>query len=107
MFPVGEGPASTIPKMQGLHTELFKDIGLLQEDLESSSNECGADGEDAVDGLPDVSDTSRPLLADPKEKGLKRVGLVYSPRKSWWAGVILVALSVLIFIITIATSIHK
>lgn len=79
----------------------------LQEDLESSSNECGMEGEEVQDGLPDVSDTSRPLLADPREKGIKRVGLVYSPRKSWWAGIILVALSVLIFIITIATAIHR
>lgn len=65
------------------------------------------DGDDVQDELPGVSDTSRPLLADPREKGLKRVGLVYSPRKSWWAGVILVALSMLIFIITIATAIHR
>ena len=79
----------------------------MQEDLESSSNECGMDGEDIQEGLPDVSDISRPLLADPREKGMKRVGLVYSPRKSWWAGIILVALSVLIFIITIATAIHR
>ncbi len=79
----------------------------LQEDLESSSNECGMEGEDVQDAVLDVSDTSRPLLANPREKGLKRVGLIYSPRKSWWAGVILVALSVLIFIITIATAIHK
>ena len=79
----------------------------LQEDLESSSNECGMEGEDVQDAVLDVSDTSRPLLANPREKGIKRVGLIYSPRKSWWAGVILVALSVLIFIITIATAIHK
>ena len=78
----------------------------VQEDLESSSNESNANGEDIGDNLPSVNDTSRPLLADPREKGIKRVGLVYSPRKSWWAGVILVALSVLIFVITIATAIH-
>lgn len=78
---------------------------ILQEDLESSSNESQPNGVEG-DNLPDVSDTSRPLLADPREKGMKRVGLVYSPRKSWWAGMVLVALSVLIFIITIATAIH-
>lgn len=54
---------------------------------------------------PDVSDLSRPLLADPEEKGIKRVGLVYSPRKSWWAGVVLVVLSVAIFVITIVTAV--
>lgn len=60
---------------------------------------------EAEAALPDVSDLSRPLLADPAEKGIKRVGLVYSPRKSWWAGVVLVVLSVLIFTITILTAI--
>ena len=45
-----------------------------------------------------------PLLASPNEKGIKRVGIIYSPRKSWWAGMIFVVLSILIFLITIVTA---
>lgn len=37
--------------------------------------------------------------------GIKRVGLIYSPRKSWWAGVSLVALAVGIWTVTILTAI--
>jgi hypothetical protein len=79
----------------------------VQEDLESNSNFGGVGGEESSSeaALPDVSDVTRPMLADPQEKGLKRVGLVYSPRKSWWAGVVLVALSITIFVITILTAI--
>jgi len=79
----------------------------VQEDLESNSNSGGISGEECSSeaALPDVSDVTRPMLADPQEKGLKRVGLVYSPRKSWWAGVVLVALSITIFVITILTAI--
>lgn len=48
---------------------------------------------------------SRPAyLADPDERGIKRVGIIYSPRKSWWAGVFMVALSIIILIITLATA---
>lgn len=72
--------------------------GVLQEEAEG-------EGMDAEGGLPDVSDLSRPLLADPREKGIKRKGLVYSPRKSWWAGLVLVFLSAAIFVITILTAI--
>lgn len=76
--------------------------------MESHSNFGGPGGESSSEGAgvsPDVSDVTRPLLADPQEKGLKRVGLIYSPRKSWWAGVVLVALSITIFVITILTAI--
>lgn len=44
------------------------------------------------------------FLASRNEQGIKRVGLIYSPRKSWWAGMIFVILSILIFIITIVTA---
>ena len=64
-----------------------------------------ANGAITDNAIPDVTDLTRPLLADPREKGIKRVGLVYSPRKSWWAGVVLVVLSVAIFVITIVTAI--
>ena len=43
-------------------------------------------------------------LADPDERGIKRVGIIYSPRKSWWAGVLLVFLSIAILIITLVTA---
>ncbi|KAK9804447.1 hypothetical protein WJX73_002133 [Symbiochloris irregularis] len=49
--------------------------------------------------------TGRPsYLADPDERGIKRLGIIYSPRKSWWTGMFLVALSVAILIITIWTA---
>ena len=50
---------------------------------------------------------SAPLMARCDELGIKRVGLIYSPRKSWWTGVFFVTLSVLIFVITIVTAIWK
>ena len=37
--------------------------------------------------------------------GIKRVGLIYSPRKSWWAGTALVALAVGIWAVTILTAV--
>ena len=50
-------------------------------------------------------DLGTPIIASRHEKGIKRVGIIYSPRKSWWAGMILMVLSVLIFIITIVTAV--
>ena len=50
-------------------------------------------------------DLGTPIIASRHEKGIKRVGILYSPRKSWWAGMILMVLSVLIFVITIVTAI--
>ena len=50
-------------------------------------------------------DLGTPIIASRHEKGIKRVGIIYSPRKSWWAGMILMVLSVLIFVITIVTAI--
>ncbi len=46
-----------------------------------------------------------PLLAREDERGIKRVGIIYSPRKSWWAGVFLMGLGSVIFLITIVTAI--
>lgn len=48
-------------------------------------------------------DLGTPIIASRHEQGIKRVGIIYSPRKSWWAGMVLMVLSVLIFIITIVT----
>ena len=47
----------------------------------------------------------QPLLASPSEVGIKRVGIIYSPRTSWWLGMILMALAAGIFVLTIATAI--
>ena len=52
-------------------------------------------------------DVSAPLLARARELGIKRVGLIYSPRKSWWTGVFFVTLSIVIFLITIVTAVWK
>ena len=45
-----------------------------------------------------------PLLLD-RRAGLREAGFVYSPRKTWWAGVVLVTLSVLVLGITLGTAI--
>jgi len=37
--------------------------------------------------------------------GIKRIGLIYYPRRSWWAGVALVALAVAIWTVTIVTAV--
>jgi hypothetical protein len=47
----------------------------------------------------------QPLLASPSEVGIKRVGLIYSPGRSWWLGVSLMGLAGGIFVLTIATAI--
>ena len=47
-----------------------------------------------------------PLLADTNERGIKRTGLIYSPRRSWWLGIALISLSIAIFIITVATQLY-
>lgn len=44
--------------------------------------------------------------ADENERGIKRTGLIYSPRRSWWLGIGLIALSVCIFTITIVTAFY-
>ena len=87
---------------------LYITLLVYQEELEEGASQdmgqdMGRSGSNSL--LPDVTDMSRPLLADPKEKGIKRVGLIYSPRKSWWCGLVLVVLSIAIFVITILTAI--
>lgn len=44
--------------------------------------------------------------ADENEMGIKRTGLIYSPRRSWWLGIGLIVLSVCIFTITIVTAFY-
>ena len=44
--------------------------------------------------------------ADENERGIKRTGLIYSPRRSWWLGIGLIVLSVCIFTITIVTAFY-
>ena len=46
-----------------------------------------------------------PLLAREDERGIKRVGIIYSPRKSWWTGIFLMGLGSAVFVITIVTAI--
>lgn len=58
-------------------------------------------GPSTSNSLHDLQDT---LLAEEGEVGIKRTGLIYSPRWSWWFGVTFVTLSVFIFVITIATA---
>ena len=48
---------------------------------------------------------SGPLLASSSEVGIKRVGIIYSPHRSWWLGVSLMVLAAAIFVLTIATAI--
>ena len=70
------------------------------EEAASPAPEITANGP----ALLDVQDITRPLLADPQEMGIRRVGLIYSPRKSWWTGLVFVLLSVTILVITIVTA---
>ena len=49
--------------------------------------------------------TGEPLLASSSEVGIKRVGIIYSPRRSWWLGMALMMLAAVIFVLTIATAI--
>ena len=49
--------------------------------------------------------SNRSFLANPNERGIKRVGIIYSPRKSWWIGVMLVALSAAILVVTLVTAV--
>ena len=60
------------------------------------------------DGVgPAREQLASPLLARKDEQGIKRKGIIYSPRKSWWAGMTFVVLSVLIFAVTIVTAFVK
>ena len=59
---------------------------------------------EVVNGSDAREEIVSPLIAHPHEKGIKRMGIIYSPRKSWWAGMVFVALSILIFMITIVTA---
>ncbi len=47
-----------------------------------------------------------PPQADANERGIKRTGLIYAPRRSWWLGIFFIGLSVGIFVITIATAVY-
>jgi hypothetical protein len=49
----------------------------------------------------DGSQYSAPLL--PKKAGLREAGLIYSPSKSWWAGLFLVMLAGLVMAVTLVT----
>jgi len=49
------------------------------------------------------SQMSTPLL--PKKAGIRDAGFIYSPGKSWWAGLFLVVLAGLVLAITLLTAI--
>lgn len=75
----------------------------MQENSHNQQQQNG--GYDHEEEDIERNDGSRPLLADPKERGIRKVGLVYSPRKSWWTGIVLIVLSIAIFVITIITAV--
>ncbi|KAL6764771.1 transmembrane amino acid transporter protein-domain-containing protein [Haematococcus lacustris] len=50
---------------------------------------------------------NEPLLRLAANKGIKKTGLVYSPGKSWAAGIFLVALSLAILVLTVVTTLYK
>ena len=45
-----------------------------------------------------------PLLEAAVVKGIKKTGMVYSPGKSWAAGLLLVAFSIVIMVTTVVTT---
>jgi hypothetical protein len=71
--------------------------------LLSQEGESAAMG-DSAELLAGQEHAATAFLASRHEKGIKRVGIIYSPRKSWWAGMTFVVLSIVIFIITIVTA---
>lgn len=54
---------------------------------------------------PRDSALDEPMLRQAAQKGIKKTGLVYSPGKSWVAGIILLLVGVAIFVITLVTAI--
>ena len=72
------------------------------QETEGSTVEDSGNGTAAA--LESQEDIAMSFLASRHEQGIKRVGLIYSPRKSWWAGMIFVVLSIVIFVITIVTA---
>ncbi|BDA50337.1 Putative sodium-coupled neutral amino acid transporter 7 [Coccomyxa sp. Obi] len=74
---------------------------LAEEGQEGNGN---ATASSATSALESQEELAMSFLASSNEQGIKRVGLIYSPRKSWWAGMTFVVLSIVIFIITIVTA---
>ncbi len=74
---------------------------VLQETESSALEEADSSAGAALESQEELAMS---FLASRHEQGIKRVGLIYSPRKSWWAGMIFVVLSIVIFIITIVTA---
>ena len=74
-----------------------------------TSYRCGSSQAGALEnGTGDArEELASPLLASRNEQGIKRKGIIYSPRKSWWAGMTFVVLSIVIFAITIVTAFVK
>ncbi|EIE22920.1 hypothetical protein COCSUDRAFT_47742 [Coccomyxa subellipsoidea C-169] len=77
---------------------------LAEEGQETESSAVEEADSSAGAALESQEELAMSFLASRHEQGIKRVGLIYSPRKSWWAGMIFVVLSIVIFIITIVTA---
>jgi hypothetical protein len=58
----------------------------------------------AQDPSSQAADYNEPMLRAAALKGIKKTGLVYSPGKSWVAGICLMVVGILIFAITIVTA---
>ena len=69
------------------------------EEDEDGTPMAAQEGELSIDPF-----SNRSYLANPNERGIKRMGIIYSPRKSWWIGVLLVALSAAILFVTLLTA---
>lgn len=62
--------------------------------------QAGAGGDDGDEELD--SNRAAPLLG--KKSGIRDAGFVFVGRKSWWAGLVLVLVSVVVLSITILTA---
>ena len=51
---------------------------------------------------PDYGSLTAPLLH--KKSGFREAGFVFAPRKSWWAGLLLVIVSGLVVLVTLLTA---
>ncbi|CAK0787069.1 hypothetical protein CVIRNUC_010285 [Coccomyxa viridis] len=95
-----------LPGMLLLNAAIVKRTASMADFESAQYDGLGGSSEDGSYEAPvEDLDLGTPIIASRHEKGIKRVGIIYSPRKSWWAGMILMVLSVLIFVITIVTAI--
>lgn len=68
-----------------------------------SSEAAAADTADTPwSGLQGYAGLNTPLLH--KKSGFRESGFVFAPRKSWWAGLVIVVVSVLVMLVTLLTA---